>query len=896
MNGLQMSPTPTDFIAGTRGRVYSLIDAFEIDIKMLLQKYVTSELGADKSLGDLLEKATQRQAQEEHREGLSHPLVHYLDLREAYDILNRHRLFLPTGLADEVRANTSLMDRLVSIRRRVAHARPLAPGDPDSTFSILSSFQTHWWQNLDEQLKLLRKDPTWEPLEVPTSDDSPVLHNLPSAEFDETGLVGRTREVDELISLLKRGREPIITIIGEGGVGKTALAVQVSYQLADDPGIPFEAILWASLKTTRLTTLGIHNISGASTTVVDSLSGVGVALGIGAPPSLSELSAALEGIRALLVIDNLETVGTHEFRELYDALPTSVQFLVTSRIGIGELERRFTLPALSTKDAVALFNAYARSRRQDFLLSRSKPGKEGIVAALRNSPLAIQWYVLSVEAGRDPLLTIRNQDDLLVFCVQSVYAALSASSREALNGLRVLGSAASIDDLVLLLDRPSEPVVVAVQELLRSSLVRREKTTDPDALRSVIRVTESADRFLKANPHDDGSMETLSARNFQIKKVEERRSIEAANRSLAPIVIRVRDERDVAAAHILRDAAMKSQDQDSNGALELIERAKEIAPDFWEIYRVEGYVLGYSGKQAAANFAFQHALQLASHSGEAQAAVSHFYAGFMARQMQDSETAVELERQAHSHFQSAETAHALGNYLVWAGQHQEGIPLLESAIEHSEGKLHLIATSACAEAWARYSELTARDLRNPLKAANMAWKGYKVARTLFSIGVSDNRLMDTATESGTTAARQMRIGLHDGISFDDFDIDLAQLAQDSIRLATTARFSRLEAEMSALVSELQDRGISTTDFETLGENRIRSLEETADTQHVGHLMSIQFSYAFISCDAFPENVFLHSSSCHENVTFTELVEGMLVGFDVELDESGRVRATRVVRV
>ena len=178
----------------------------------------------------------------------------------------------------------------------------------------------------------------------------------------------------------------------------------------------------------------------------------------------------------------------------------------------------------------------------------------------------------------------------------------------------------------------------------------------------------------------------------------------------------------------------------------------------------------------------------------------------------------------------------------------------------------------------------------------MAWKGYKVARTLFSIGVSDNRLMDTATESGTTAARQMRIGLHDGISFDDFDIDLAQLAQDSIRLATTARFSRLEAEMSALVSELQDRGISTTDFETLGENRIRSLEETADTQHVGHLMSIQFSYAFISCDAFPENVFLHSSSCHENVTFTELVEGMLVGFDVELDESGRVRATRVVRV
>lgn len=890
-----MSPSSSEISAGTRGRVYALIDAFEQDIRAIMDRYL---LGEDAfSLGDLHEKAMARKEAEEKSSGTTSPLSHFLDLREAYDLLNRHRELLPSSLSAEIRANTALMDTLVPIRRRVAHARPLAPGDMDSTISILSSFQTQWWRLLHEKQSLLTRDPIWEPAAIPSSDTSLVLHNLPSAEFDETGLVGRTKEVEELVNLLKRGREPIITVIGEGGVGKTALAVQVSYQLVDDPETPYEAIFWASLKTSRLTSAGVHAITGAPQTIVDSLSGIADSLSLDHSPTLSSISSALEGVRALLVIDNLETVGTQEFRELYDALPTSVHFLVTSRIGIGELERRYTLSALTEKDAIELFIAYAKSRRQDFLLSRTRDVKREIVGALRYSPLAIRWYVLSVEAGRDPLLTIRNQRELLKFCVESVYDALDTAGRKVLEALRVLGSAASIDDLILLLDAPSEDVVLAVQELLRSSLVRRERTTDPSELRSLIRVTESAEKFLRTVPTDDDSVRLLSSRHQEIKSSEERRALEASSRSLNPFVIRTRGHLDTAAAYMLRDAIRKSQEQNATGALEQVARAKELDPDFWEVHRVEAYILGYNARLGDADTSFRRALELASASDEAVAAVSHFYAGFLARQIQDTGAAIEYERRSHAYFESAETAHALGNYLVWGELYDEGIALLESASNESDGKLHLIATSAWAEALSRQAEHVSKEFRNSLSASNLAWRGYLVSRSLFEIGVSDSRLIGTAVDCGAIAARQMRIGLQQGISPIEFLIDLPLLFRDAVRFTGADRFSRLRSEVDLLLIQGRERYGSEHSFDLVLDEfgAINSLEggHCAPGKYVGTIINLHQGYAFIECLEFPQNVFVHSSAFIDGFRLDSLTEGSLVSFNVTQDDQGRDRATEV---
>jgi LuxR family transcriptional regulator, glucitol operon activator len=44
----------------------------------------------------------------------------------------------------------------------------------------------------------------------------------------------------------------VLTVVGEGAIGKTALSVKCLYDLIDDAECPYEAVLWSSLKTEML--------------------------------------------------------------------------------------------------------------------------------------------------------------------------------------------------------------------------------------------------------------------------------------------------------------------------------------------------------------------------------------------------------------------------------------------------------------------------------------------------------------------------------------------------------------------------------------------------------------------------------------------------------------------
>src|SRR5689334_3027074 len=115
----------------TRARLYVLIDAFERDIRNILARYVLSELPEREALGSFYDKTLKRRNDDEAASD-STALTEYLDLREAYDLLNTHRELLPQELAREVRELTPNLDRLVSIRNRVMHPRPLLAEDSDA--------------------------------------------------------------------------------------------------------------------------------------------------------------------------------------------------------------------------------------------------------------------------------------------------------------------------------------------------------------------------------------------------------------------------------------------------------------------------------------------------------------------------------------------------------------------------------------------------------------------------------------------------------------------------------------------------------------------------------------------------------------------------------------------
>ncbi|KAB7740035.1 AAA family ATPase [Nostocoides sp. F2B08] len=883
----------------TRARLYVLMDAFERDVRAALVRFVVNEIGEEAALNACFERASVKRAQD-GTSGDANPITEYLDMREAYDLLNTHRSLLPSEYASEVRDLTGHLDRLVAIRNRVMHARPLAAGDSDAAVSILTQFQTRYWSEMKRTLAQLVADPSWEPLVTVQSDAGLTLHNLPLPDYDETGLVGRAKEVADLVSLIKRGREPVLTITGEGGIGKTALALEVAYLIADDTSQPFDAVLWTSLKHEKLTANGVRDIAGAARDIVGALQPLGRALDDDFGGSSRELASALEGLRVLIVLDNLETVGGSDFATLYDGLPDTVSYLITSRVGVGEFERRYPLSPLSRADSLRLFNDFVRARRIAGLDRISSDARVQVVTKLRNSPLAIKWFALAVEAGNDPIQLIRHQDELLEFCVRSVYDSLEPSAREVLGALAVLGRPVSVDELVVLLQRSMDQINVGLQELMRGSLVRRENASSPGDLNLRVVLTETATQFLSRRvPPDDTVRRAVLRRETEYRATEERRASDLAERSLAPVVVRSRTDADAPTAQILRQALLAGKAGDLDKAFKQVELARKLNPDFWEVDRVEGYLRGQAGDLTTATACYRRAYEHAD--GEDRAVVAHFFAGYLARSARDVKSAIAYADEAHETLKKADTAVALGTYLVWAHRFSEGVALIEPASVIQTGKARLIAISSLAEAYRRWAEYARSEERNPLLQFRRAEKGLGIALAALESGVSDNRLRDTGADCAVEAVNGATQSITIGTSIANLSEWLDSLSRGLVRFVTARRWSQLLNEilklsktkgcpaagkrLAELALTIDQQSTAPVSAEASG---------TGDASMIGEIVSIRENYGFIRHPAFPGNIFFHSDDVNDRDGFDALHTGALVHFRSTSSDRGP-RAIAVAR-
>jgi GTPase SAR1 family protein len=514
-------------ISDVRATLYILLTALENDMRGFIKTLIIphfNELDFFKS-PQTRDKALERIAKDTLRGASKNyspsDLVDYLDYKEAYEMLLSHHSFLYDDFSSMLKAHAENIDSIVQIRNRVMHSRPLLAGDLHTILSFTHDLvytSKIKWPALSSTLNQLETDPSFIlNISVPIDDDyDRALHNLPLPDFDETGFIGRSKDVSEVRKLLT-GHNNVITIVGEGGIGKSALLLKAVYDLLDTgDNCPFQNIIWVSTKTTALTQAGITEIRDAIRDLNGLVAEVAGTFKNKTDDFLENMQEILEIVKAfntLLVIDNLETIVSPEVRDFIYTLQEHCKIAITSRIGLGELELRRSLGPMGEREAEALLRYQAQVCNTTILLELPTDKINIYLRDLHYNPLAIKWFVQAVSSGRSPQEVLCAKDQLLDYCLSNVYDKLNANETMTLNHLLAARRPSNEAELCYYSDLDPIATRQALNSLVATSFITRSISRQHEQQECMYSVNALSREFLIKNyPPSEGLVSTVSTK------------------------------------------------------------------------------------------------------------------------------------------------------------------------------------------------------------------------------------------------------------------------------------------------------------------------------------------------------------------------------------------------
>ncbi|QLO37302.1 AAA family ATPase [Klebsiella sp. RHBSTW-00484] len=599
----------------TRMSCFSLVSAIETDLRSVIIGELP-ECYSEYLPTDVVKVAKERYL-EHKKEVFSKDvdLLELLDFIDFYDlskILHKITDIQTFSTKEDLKSIAFNLEKLSACRNRICHSRPLEPNDFSSLLDFSNELKNvgnvYDWKNIHIALKNLNNPSFALSLEIPSFwrvNTKNISNNLPLPEFDDTGFIGRDKDRKSITKLLNSNTK-IISIVGEGGVGKTALAQRCLYdilelcELDDNKEPSFDIIVWVSLKTNRLTSNGsgqiknaITNCSGLFQDIALNLSGVSNS---SMEQDLEEILEYMEQFKVLLCIDNMETISSSEVRNFLAEIPNNSKVLITTRIGLGEIEYRYKLDKLDDKPSVELMRNMSRLLNLDKLYKKKSDALSDLCRILYNNPLLIKWYVLAVAAGSSNSELINkkttNFQDALAFCFENLYDKLGDVEKEAISVIACIRKPVSAVELRFYLSDINEiKIEEALHQLHNSSMLisSEDKKSQGGQVYSLTGVAEEYINSIR--PVSTETYKKVKDKRKELQVIVDEANVQKNhyNYDLNVIYWTTKDEK--ICSIYLKKALSEARKGDFASALSNVNQAKQLMPGFSECNRIHSFLL-----------------------------------------------------------------------------------------------------------------------------------------------------------------------------------------------------------------------------------------------------------------------------------------------------------------